>query len=89
MAELGAPVVESIKEVGGDGLAGFDFHCLKGVWPSFDEGIDFMPLLVAEEMKTGLDAPVGLGFEEFSHHPVFKQGSALRVGSDVADIPHA
>ncbi len=87
--ELGAPVVETGEEVGGDGFAGFDFHGLEGVWPGFDEGVDFVPFLVAEEMEGGLEATVGLGLEEFGHDPVFKQGTALGVGADVAGIAHA
>ena len=63
-AESGAPVVEAGEEVGGDCLAGFDLHAVVGVGRGFDEGVDFVALLVAEEMEGGLDAAVGLGLEE-------------------------
>jgi len=41
------------KEVGRDCLAGFDFHGVECIWSSFDEGVDFVALLVTEEMEGG------------------------------------
>ena len=86
--ELGTPVIETAEEIGGDGFAGLDFDCLEGVRRGFDEGIDFVAFLVAEEVERGLDAAVGLGLEEFCHDPIFKQGTALGVGADVAGVAH-
>ena len=62
--ELGAPVIEAGKEVGCDGLAGFDFHGVEGIRSGFDEGVDFVAFLVTEEMEGGLEAVIRLRLEE-------------------------
>lgn len=61
--ELGAPVVETGEKVRGDGFPGFDFDGLEGIGSGLDESVDFVAFLVAEKVKRGLDASVGLGFE--------------------------
>ena len=81
--ELGAPVIEAREKVGGDGFTGLDFDGLEGVGAGRDESVDFVAFLVAEEMKGGFDAAVGLGFEQFRHGPVFKQVAALGMSGDV------
>lgn len=87
--ELGAPVIEAGEEVRGDGFPGFDFDGLEGVGSGFDEGVDFVAFLVAEKVKRGLDASVGLGFEQLGHDPIFKKGSALWMSGDVAGVADA
>jgi hypothetical protein len=82
--ELGAPVIEAGEKVRGDGFPGFDFDGLEGVGSGFDEGVDFVAFLVAEKVKRGLDASVGLGFEQLGHDPIFEKGSALWMSGDVA-----
>lgn len=86
--EYAAPVIEAGEEVRGDGLAGFDFDGWEGIRGGFDESVDFVAFLVAEEMKSGFDASVGLSFEHFGNDPVFKKGSAVWMcgdGGGVAD----
>ena len=87
--ELGAPVVEAGKEVGRDGLAGFDFHGVEGIRSGFDEGVDFVAFFVSEEMEGGLEAVIGLRLEDLGHDPVFKQGTALGVDAEVVGSAHA
>ena len=87
--ELGAPVVETGEKVRGDGFPGFDFDGLEGVGSGFNEGVDFVAFLVAEKVKRGLDASVGLGFEQLGHDPIFKKGSALWMSGDVAGVADA
>ena len=87
--KLGSPVVEAGEEIRGDRFPGFDFDGMEGVGSGFDEDIDFMPFLVAEEVKRGLDASVGLGFEQLGHDPIFKKGPALWMSGDVAGIADA
>ena len=89
LGELGAPVIEAGKEVGRDGLAGFDFHGVECIWSGFDEGVDFVAFLVTEEMEGGLEAVIRLRLEELCHDPVFKQGTALGVDADVVGSAHA
>jgi len=84
--EFAAPVIEAGEKVRGDGLAGFDFDGLEGIGGGFDEGVDFVAFLVAEEMKRGFNASIGLGFEQFGHDPIFKKGTALWMGGDVAGV---
>jgi hypothetical protein len=67
-----APIVEAREKIRGDGFPGFDFDGLKGLGSGFDEGVDFVAFLVAEEMKRGFDASVGLGFERsLTHRMIF------------------
>ena len=87
--ELGAPVVETGKEVGGNGLAGFDFHGVEGIRSGFDEGVDFVAFFVTEEVEGGFETVICLRLAELGHDPVFKQGTALGVGADVCGGAHA
>ena len=87
--EFGAPVVQSGEEIGGDGFPRLDFHGVKGVGRGFDEGIDFVALLVAEKVEGRLDALIRLRLEEFGHDPIFEQGSTLGMGIDMGGSAHA
>ena len=55
----------------------------RGVGAGFDEGVDFVALLVAQEVEGRLAAAIGLGFEEFGNHPVFKEGAAWWMGGEM------
>jgi hypothetical protein len=82
--ELRPPEVEAFEGIGGDGLAGFGFDGVEHI-AAFDDGVDFMALLVAEEADGGHAAGVGGRFGEFRHHPVFKNGTPERMGAEVLD----
>ena len=81
--QLGAPVVEAREEVGCDGLTGLDFDGMEGVRGGFDEGVDFVTLLVAKKVQGGLESVIGLRLEKFGHHPVFEQGPSLGMKRDL------
>jgi len=80
--EFRSPEVEAFEGIGWHSLAGFRLNGVKDV-AVFDDGVNFMAFLVAEEADGGHTAGMSCSFGEFGHQPVFEDGTAQRVAAQV------
>ena len=80
--EFRSPEVEAFESIGWNGLAGFRFNGVKDV-AVLDDGVDFMAFLVTEEADRRHATGVSRRFGEFAQQPVFKNGTAQRMGAKV------
>ena len=87
--QLLAPEIEAVKKVGCHGAAGLDLDDVALARFRFDEGIDFVSLLVAKEMEIRTEAMVEAGLEEFRHGPVLEEGAAQRMGAQMGRLTNA